>query len=620
MDYFKLNTDSGIITKQLLVWLLLLLLPHMSHGQISGGKRYNINSIVVKGNRRFDDKEITKIISLSRSNFFPTQRLSRTMIKTDRLRIKTFYQKNGFLNCAVEDSLYIDKDQQVDIFFTIDEGEQFLLSEIKIIGNKLFEKEKIHDWLELDIEEPYNPLQVREAVKRVEEHYENNGKPFAYIRDSLIFNDNKITMRLNIREGRTMLINDIIVKNNNLVKTSVIKRELVIRNDDLYSKKKIERSKKYLLNLGLFTSVNINHSDIDTTDNKIDLIVYVREQDMRYWEFNTGIVQREGLGTEVNTTFIVSGLWRHKNINNSARGISISSEVGVNPYNFTRRPDFNADISYIEPWAFGFRSTGLIKLFIDDLEQKQYEYTKYGLETSLIINPDKRNYMKAGFEFSEIDNKFESIDSTVFQEIEREKERAIIFDYNRDRRNDFMFPSNGHLLTVSAKITSSILGGTEDYFKLETSYSEYFQFFRKIVLAYRAKIGYLAPYASDNSAPQYEKYYLGGANSMRGWENLMFLSQKGEDGSIIAQRKRVKVLTNFEVRFPIYWIIGGEIFFDGGNLVSDIKSLRDSQYRWNFGFGLTVATPLGPARVDLARPLFKDEKRWVPQFAISYAF
>ncbi len=620
MDYFKLNTDSGIITKQLLLWLLLLLFPLMSYGQISGGKRYNINSIVVQGNHRFDDKEITKIISLSKTNFFPTQRLSRTMIKTDRLRIKTFYQKNGFLDCNVEDSLYIDKDRQVDIFFTIDEGEQFFLSEIAIIGNKLFEKEKIHAGLDLETEEPYNPLQVREAIKRVEEHYENNGKPFAYIRDSLIFNDNMITMRLNIKEGRTMLINDIIIKNNKKVKTSVIKRELVIRSDDLYSKKKIERSKKYLLNLGLFTSVNINHSDVDTADNKIDLIVYVREQDMRYWEFNTGIVQREGLGTEVNTTFIISGLWRHKNINNSARGISTSSEVGVNPYNFTRSPDFNADISYFEPWAFGFRSTGLIKLFIDDLEQKQYEYTKYGLETSLIINPDKRNYMKAGFEFSEIDNKFESIDTTIFREIEREKERAIIFDYNRDRRNDFMYPSKGHLFTASAKITSSILGGTEDYFKLETSYSEYFQVFRKIVLAYRAKIGYLAPYASDNSAPQYEKYYLGGANSMRGWDNLMFLSKKGEDGSIIAQRKRVKVLTNFEARFPIYWIIGGEIFFDGGNLVSDITSLRNSQYRWNFGFGLTVATPLGPARVDLARPLLKDEKRWVPQFAISYAF
>ncbi len=619
MDYFKLNTGFDITIKRLFL-VVLLLLPLTLFGQFSGNKRYVINAIAIKGNQQFADKEITKIISVSKSNFFPVQRLSRTMIKTDRLRIKTFYQKNGFLNCTVEDSLYIDKDQQVDIYFKINEGEQYYLSEIDILGNKLFEVEKIYDRLDLATATPYNPLQIREAIKKVEAHYENNGKPFAYLQDSLLFDGNDITLRLKIHEGRTMLINNISVKNNSKVKSAVIKRELVIRSDDLYSKKKIERSKKYLLNLGLFNSVNINYSDVDTTDNKIDLIVYVREQDMRYWEFNTGIVQREGLGTEVNTNFNLSGLWRHKNIFNSARGFSISSEIGINPYHFNRRPDFNADISYTEPWVFGFRSTGLVRLFIDDLEQKLYEYTKYGLETSLIINPDKRNYLKAGFEFSEIDNKFEEIDSTIFRTIEREQERAVIFDYNRDRRNDFMFPSRGHLFTFSAKITSSILGGTEDYFQFETAYSEYFQFFGKIVLAYRGKIGYIAPYGSDNSAPEYEKYFMGGANSMRGWDNQMFLTKKGIDGSIIADRKRVKVLTNFEVRFPIYRIIGGEVFFDGGNLVTDIKSLRTSQYKWNFGVGLTVATPLGPARIDLARPLLKDEKGWVPQFAISYAF
>ena len=107
---------------------------------------------------------------------------------------------------------------------------------------------------------------------------------------------------------------------------------------------------------------------------------------------------------------------------------------------------------------------------------------------------------------------------------------------------------------------------------------------------------------------------------MRGWENQMFLTKTSETGDKISDRKRVKVLTNFELRFPIYWLIGGEIFADGGNLVSDIQSLRKKQYMWNFGFGLTVATPLGPVRVELARPLTVENTKWIPQFAISYAF
>jgi len=259
-------------------------------------------------------------------------------------------------------------------------------------------------------------------------------------------------------------------------------------------------------------------------------------------------------------------------------------------------------------------------LFIEDQQQLQYDYTKYGLETSFIINPDKRNYLKAGLEISGIDNKYEDIDSTVYREIEREKERALFVDFTRDRRNDFLNPSRGHLFSFNAKITSSMFGGTNDYFKIETSYSEYFRLWNFFTFAYRGKVGYLDSYGSSPNVPDYEKYYLGGSNSMRGWENQRFLTSKSATGKVLADKRRIQVLTNFELRFPIYWLIGGETFIDGGNLVSDIQSLIDMPYRWNYGIGLTVATPLGPARVDFARPLTDKAEKWIAQFAISYAF
>ncbi len=589
-------------------------------GQVGLTKKYKVRSIILEGNQNFPDREITRKLNLSKSNFFFSQRLSRNMIKTDNLIIKTFYLKHGFLNCVVQDSIFIDDDQNVDIYFKIKEGERYYLEAIEIQGNQRFSKEYLVSTMDLEMNTPYDPITVRKSLKEVKQKYENRGKPFINISDSLVIEKNQITLFLAIEEGSSMTIRNIEIKNNKKVETDVIQRELVIYPGDLYSKSKIEKSKRYLIKLGLFTTVNINYSNIDTVNNEIDLVVYVREQDMRYWEFNTGVAQKEGLGTEVNTTMTMSAQWRHKNIQQKAKGLSVRSEIGLNPYQIESRPDLNANITYTEPWLIGLRSTTLIRFFIDDLEQEQYDYNKFGVETSLIINPDKRNYLKAGVEVSGIANRFEEIDSSLFKEIEREKERAIIFDYTRDRRNDFLFPSRGHLMTFSGKIASSILGGTEDYFQFETSYSEYFLIFNKFIFAYRGKIGFLTPYGKDRTAPEYEKYYLGGATSMRGWENLMFLTKTSDAGERIADRKKLKVLTTFELRFPIYWRIGGEVFFDGGNLVSDFMSLKNSQYKWNFGVGLTVATPLGPARVDFARPLLKGEKTWIPQFAISYAF
>ena len=80
----------------------------------------------------------------------------------------------------------------------------------------------------------------------------------------------------------------------------------------------------------------------------------------------------------------------------------------------------------------------------------------------------------------------------------------------------------------------------------------------------------------------------------------------------------LKVLTNAEIRFPLFWIIGGEIFIDGGSLSSDMASLSNTTYQWDAGFGLTFATPLGPIRIDFANIL--NTQKWKVQFGIPYAF
>jgi outer membrane protein assembly factor BamA len=42
-------------------------------------------------------------------------------------------------------------------------------------------------------------------------------------------------------------------------------------------------------------------------------------------------------------------------------------------------------------------------------------------------------------------------------------------------------------------------------------------------------------------------------------------------------------------------------------------------FHWDAGFGLTIATPLGPVRLEYAKILEKG-KGWQFQFAIPYAF
>jgi outer membrane protein assembly factor BamA len=129
------------------------------------------------------------------------------------------------------------------------------------------------------------------------------------------------------------------------------------------------------------------------------------------------------------------------------------------------------------------------------------------------------------------------------------------------------------------------------------------------VFAYRGKFGYQEPLGKTGKLPLYSRFYLGGGSSLRGWYYNDFIADGGN----------VKVLTNIEIRFPLFWILGGEVFIDGGNLASDIPSLLNKTYRWDAGFGLTIATPLGPIRIDIAKVL-GEEKPYQWQFSIPYAF
>jgi len=68
--------------------------------------------------------------------------------------------------------------------------------------------------------------------------------------------------------------------------------------------------------------------------------------------------------------------------------------------------------------------------------------------------------------------------------------------------------------------------------------------------------------------------------------------------------------------------LGGEVFVDGG-MLRNIDPPSRPRYRWDAGFGLTIATPLGPIRIDIAKiinPRGVENRSIKWQFSIPYAF
>ncbi len=578
---------------------------------------YFVNKIIITGNKQFSTRKLKKQINLKEKTIWRKQTFTRRLLELDRLNLESFYIKQGYLHCTVIGSFSVHSNNLVDVFFKINEGQMYILKDVIISGAESLSEKKILSLLDHKINAPYNPIQIRNGIKNILNEYANIGRPLTTITDSLEVN-NDIRLHLIIHESEPMYINQVTITNNKLVKEKPIRREIALQPGDLYSLKKIELSKRHIYETGLFASVNIRLSDIDTVRNKVNLVVDVRELDMRYLGLDFGLGQDRGLreGREPYTSLEATGQWLNRNIGGRGSRLSLKAEgaLNIDTESGLSQPRLSGEVTWIEPWLLGFRSSNSFTLFAEtqsfDLEKNYYQ-TNYGGEIALIYQPERRLYLKTGVAPQVIESNSQS-DYTKSEEV------AVTLDFRRDDRDNFLFPKNGTYLALSGKI--ALVGGKPaDYYKLEPSFSQYFNILGPVVLAYRVKVGIMAPLRTGQPTPEYEKFYLGGSTSLRAWPDNKF-----EPDHIDPDGYNFKGLTSVEVRFPLFWFFGGEVFVDGGNLAGEPDfSEFFKTYRWNYGFGLTLATPLGPIRIDYAIKIPKENEKKQPgrfQLGIPYAF
>ena len=136
-------------------------------------------------------------------------------------------------------------------------------------------------------------------------------------------------------------------------------------------------------------------------------------------------------------------------------------------------------------------------------------------------------------------------------------------------------------------------------------------------MASRVKYGMIFNWKSEYDIYEtllYDKFYLGGSSSLRAWDPLKFLTEIDPgtdlvgvgDDRIIPKGMLTRIFINYEVRFPIYKLIGCEVFIDGGQLTDKSNSISFNNIRWGKGFGITIKTPFGPVRLDYSNPFNKS--------------
>jgi len=570
--------------------------------KIHEGGKLAIKEINFTGNKAFKAKDLRKVMETKEKTFLVSWitgsgKLLKDTLERDLEKISAFYYNHGYIKARVGDPKIDVKDKYIYITIPITEGPQYQVGEIDFTGDLLEDKKKLLEKLETPKEKIYSRETLQKDLSTLSDFYADQGYANADI-SPLIKEDDKnlkVNLLFDISKGQKVYFDRIEIVGNIKTRDKVIRRELRVYEQELFSATKVKESIKNLRRLEYFEEVNFTTSP-GSAPNRMNLKISVKERP-------TGTF---GLGAGYSTQDRLVGMVEVSQNNLFGRGqqLKIQGILGA----ISRR--FRA--SFTEPYLFDRPLSAGVDAF--NWERSYSEYTRKSVGGDLrFSHPMRWKYTRIYTMY-----RFENVDledlhrraSTVLKEAARiHNTSSTTLTFRRDSRDSLFFPTKGTDNSVSVEMAG--MGGDTAFLRYIGETGWYFPFRWNTVWVIHARAGYMQR-LSWGAMPAYELFYLGGIDTIRGFRYADISPRDPRTHERIGGPKFVQL--NLEHRFPLYKKIGlmGTIFFDAGNVYGD--HYIGPVLRPTAGIGARWFSPLGPLRVEwgynLTRHPFEKQSVW----------
>ena len=277
-------------------------------------------------------------------------------------------------------------------------------------------------------------------------------------------------------------------------------------------------------------------------------------------------------------------------------------------------------MSFTEPWLFDIPLSAGFDIYNWDRDYDTYTRKSTGgaVRFGYPVYDYTRAYLSYRYDISDITDITDDASRDV-KELEGENTTsAILATLRYDSRDRAFNPSRGGFHEVSIEYAG--LGGDIGFTKVVGELGQYVPLFWETVGHLRGRAGYVTE-ASGMLLPDYEKFYLGGIDTVRGFE-WQDISLYDEDGAQIGGEKFVQF--NAEYIFPLIKKAGmvGVVFYDTGNVYASSDNIDFGDLRQSAGGGIRWYSPMGPIRIEYGYKLDRrdgeDPGKW--EFAMGSAF
>lgn len=639
--------------------------------EVHESPKVKITEVEFIGAQAFSQKELRKQIKtrdhwmfswITGSGYFEQDKFD-----ADKEKLADFYRNHGYLDFEIKDvKLDHPKTNRMVVKFYIFEGHQYKVGSVKFSGQKIFTDPQIQDGLlavhnfqhsrddlgahnlPMDTGNTFTPDGLTKDTTAVQDFYGSKGyidiAEGRAMQVKTIPNIEQGTIDLDFNMGQSdrSYVQQIEIHGNVKTKDKVIRRELAIYPGDVFDMVRVKVSKERLEGLQYFSKVETRPEDTDPPiAGRKNLVINVEEQNTGNATVGAGFSSVDALVGYAEVSQGNFDLFHPPYFTGGGQKMRVRAQIG------TKRQDYT--LNFVEPWFLGRKLALGVDLYRHQLDFESpndiFNETRTGGKISLtralgsdfLIGSVSYSPEMVGISLNNgwhdwevVNNPFPAVvppnvPNAILEQVGSRFYQHFGASIAYDTRNSTKLPNHGQRSELSGEVSV----GDTDYYKLEAKTAWYFPgLFKGHVIEAVGSTG-VADSLGGGDVPFYDRYYLGGMYSLRGFKYRNVAPRQAYTPGVSVNEPiggDTYWFGSVEYSLPIFEKEGGislryALFFDIGAVSANPYSYS-SQFNDDWGMGLRLDIPrLGPLRLDYGIPIQHDQYNGSSgkfQFGVGY--
>lgn len=552
---------------------------------VDRGKAIRVDAVNIHGGESISEDRIRRQLLTEPGGLFSKSPVVPSVLYEDRLAVRQLFREEGFLQAEVDEPqvrLSASGDSaQVDL--TIDEGPRFTLERVEVAEAAGISSARLIQEIDLPVGEPFAPSQLLIGETRLRTLFDKRGYPDMAVHGEIAVEGTAVVVTFHVEPGARMRVGQIRVRGNVRTREHIVTRELALKPGDHLSREQILASQQALYRLGIFSKVRVDYSPLPGGEAGEQLVEIIVEESPPWVTSVSG-----GYDTEAGVK--VGFALADENFRGRDQIVGLQGRWS----GLERR----IQLSGSEPRFFGLKVPAVANVGWDEQDKPAFSYERatFGFRLDRRLSQYWGVYGRYGFQ-NVIVTDVEDPEELAEEKLEDVRLGDIGGAIIRDSRDSPFAATRGTYFGVVGRVFSKPLGSERSFFKPEITAYKIWPWPHRLAFASTARSGIAVPFGTGERAvvPISESFFLGGDATLRGFER----DELGPGDAMF--------LLNEELRYPIWKMLRGVVFYDAGNVYEATADFDPFDLRHVLGLGLRLETPIGPFRVEYGRKLDREE-------------